>query len=173
MRCDVSEQALLAELSADRTWQTIETIVDRFPSRLAGSEVAWHAAGFMHDQLRAGGVDAELMEYPGLVSFPGEASLEVLEPEQRRIPATVLAHSRPTGQAAVDAELVDVGGGSWERCEQVGVNGRITLSELSYSPARQEKARVMSLQGAVGAIMMNWGYDDGQLLPYGSVKPCW
>gem|GEM_PF-6077171 len=31
----------------------------------------------------------------------------------------------------------------------------------------------MSLQGALGALLLNWGYDDSTLLPYGSVKPCW
>ena len=169
----MSEEQLLAELSADRAWQTIETIVDRFPSRLAGSESAWKAAGFMHDQLRAGGVAAELMEYPGLVSFPGQAQLDVVSPERRTIPATVLAHSAPTGPEWVDAELVDVGTGSWERCDAAGIGGKVTLSELSYAPPRQEKARIMSLQGAAGAIMLNWGYDDSTLLPYGSVKPAW
>jgi hypothetical protein len=169
----VSEEHLLNDVSSDRVWQTLETIVHDFPSRLAGSEAAWNAAGFMHDQLRANGVGAELMEYPGLVSFPGQATLEVIGPERRAIPATVLAHSAPTGDRTIEAEMVDVGTGSWERCEAAGIRGKITLSELSYAPPRQEKARVMSLQGAVGAVMLNWGYDDGTLLPYGSVKPCW
>ena len=169
----MSEEQLLAELSADRAWQTIETIVDRFSSRLAGSEAAWKAAGFMHDQLRAGGVAAELMEYPGLVSFPGQAQLEVVSPERRTIAATVLGHSTPTGPEWVEAELVDVGTGSRERCEAIGIRGKVTLSELSYAPPRQEKARIMSLMGAAGAIMLNWGYDDSTLLPYGSVKPAW
>ncbi len=169
----MSEEQLLAELSADRAWQTIETIVHQFPSRLAGSDSAWNAAGFMHDQLRASGVTAELMEYPGLVSFPGRAQLEIVSPKQRTIPATILAHSAPTGPEWVEADLVDVNTGSWERCEAAGIAGRVTLSELSYAPPRQEKARIMSHMGAAGAIMLNWGYDDSTLLPYGSVKPAW
>jgi len=169
----VSEERVLAELSAERAWQTIETIVEQFPSRLAGTDSAWNAAGFMHDQLRANRVAAEPMEYPGLVSFPGQAQLEVVSPERRTIPATVLAHSAPTGAEWIEAEVVDVGTGSWERCEAVGIQGTVTLSELSYAPPRQEKARIMSLQGAAGAIMLNWGYDDSTLLPYGSVKPAW
>ncbi|MBA2450776.1 MAG: M28 family peptidase [Chloroflexi bacterium] len=169
----MSEERVLAELSAERAWQTIETIVEQFPSRLAGTDSAWNAAGFMHDQLRANGVAAELMEYPGLVSFPGQAQLEMVSPERRTIPATVLAHSAPTGAEWIEAEVVDVGTGSWERCEAAGIRGKVTLSELSYAPPRQEKARIMSLQGAAGAIMLNWGYDDSTLLPYGSVKPAW
>jgi hypothetical protein len=169
----MSEERLLEALSADRAWETIRTIVDRFPSRLAGSDSAWQAAGFMHDGLRDAGAEAELMEYPGLVSFPGPATLEILAPEARSIQATVLAHSAPTGAAPVEADLVDAGTGSWERCAEVGVRGRVTLSELSYAPPRQEKARVMSELGAAGALMLNWGYDDSRLLPYGSVKPAW
>jgi len=169
----MSEQDLLAELSAARAWETIATIVSQFPSRLAGSTTAWEAAGFMHQQLLANDVAAELMEYPGLVSFPGPASLEVVTPERRTIAATVLAHSAPTSPEGVEAELVDVDTGSRERCLEAGIGAKITLSELSYAPPRQEKARIMPLLGAVGAVMLNWGYDDSALLPYGSVKPCW
>jgi len=169
----MSEERLLAELSADRVWQSVTDIVEQFPSRLAGTEVAWSAAGYLYDQLRAEGIAAELMEYPGLVSFPGEGSLEVISPQPRTIPASVLGHSLSTPPGGIEGDLVDAGRGTWDSCEQVGVAGKIVLSDLSYFPPRQEKQRIMALQGAIGSVLLNWGYDNSDLLPYGSVKPCW
>ena len=112
----MSEDRLLAELSADRAWKNIETMVNEFPSRLAGSDTCWQAAGFVDEQLRAG-AGSELMEYQGLVSFPERATLEVISPEYRVIPANVLGHSVSTGAKPVEAELVDAGRGTWENCE--------------------------------------------------------
>ena len=102
----MSEVRLLAELSVDRAWKNIETMVNQFPSRLAGSDACWQAAGFVDEQLRAAGVKSELMEYQGLVSFPGKATLEVISPEYRSIPANVLGHSVSTGTKPVEGELV-------------------------------------------------------------------
>ena len=79
----MSEDRLLAELSVDRAWKNIETMVNQFPSRLAGSDACWQAAGFVDEQLRAVGVKSELMEYQGLVSFPEKATLEIISPEYR------------------------------------------------------------------------------------------
>jgi len=166
------EARLLSEVSTDRAWKTIEDIVYQFPSRLAGTESCWNAAGYVNEQLKAAGVQTELMEYPGLVSFTGKASLEILSPVQRTIPANVLHHSKPTLQP-IEADLVDAGTGSWDQCEKAGIAGKIALSDLSYFPPRQEKQRIMALQGALGAVLLSWGYDDSRLLPYGSVKPCW
>ena len=44
----MSEERLLGELSADQAWQTIEAVVEQFPSRLAGTDAAWNAAGDSH-----------------------------------------------------------------------------------------------------------------------------
>ena len=72
------EDKLLAEISTDRAWKNIETMVNQFPSRLAGSDACWQAAGFVNEQLKDVGVKSELMEYPGLVSFPERATLEII-----------------------------------------------------------------------------------------------
>jgi hypothetical protein len=51
--------------------------------------------------------------------------------------------------------------------------GKITLSELSYSPARHEKQRIAGLKGSIAQVMMNWGHPENPALPFGSVKPVW
>jgi len=169
----MSEDHLLAEVSVDRAWKNIETMVSQFPSRLAGSDACWQAAGFVDEQLRAVGVKSELMEYPGLVSFPQKATLEIISPEYRAIPANVLGHSVSTGTKPVEGELVDAGRGTWESCEEKEIAGKIAMTDLSYFPPRQEKQRIFANQGALAGILLNWGYADSKILPFGSVKPCW
>ena len=169
----MSENQLLAEVSADRAWKNIETMVNQFPSRLAGSDACWQAAGFVDEQLRAVGVKSELMEYQGLVSFPEKATLEIISPEYRSIPANVLGHSVATGAKPVEGELVDAGRGTWENCEDAGIAGKIAMTDLSYFPPRHEKQRNFATQGALAGILLNWGNDDSKILPFGSVKPCW
>src|SRR5438132_313282 len=53
------------------------------------------------------------------------------------------------------------------------VAGKITLSELSYSPGRHEKQRIAAGMGSIAQIMRNWGYPENTALPLGSVKPVW
>ena len=169
----MSEDHLLAELSGERAWKITETMANQFPSRLAGSDACWQAAGFVDEQLRSFGVKSELMKYPGLVSFPEKATLEILSPEYRAIPANVLGHSVSTGTKPVEGELADAGRGTWESCEEKGIAGKIAMTDLSYFPPRQEKQRIFAIQGAQAGIFLNWGYDDSKILPFGSVKPCW
>jgi hypothetical protein len=169
----MSEDRLLAELSVDRAWKNIETMVNQFPSRLAGSAACWQAAGFVDEQLRAVGIKSELMEYRGLVSFPEKATLEIISPEYRAIPAHVLGHSVSTGTKPVEGELVDAGRGTWESCEEKDIAGKIAMTDLSYFPPRHEKQRIFAIQGALAGILLNWGNDDSKILPFGSVKPCW
>ena len=169
----MSEEHLLTEISVDRAWKIIETMANQFPSRLAGSDTCWQAAGFVDEQLRSFGVKSEMMNYPGLVSFPEKATLEVISPQYRSIPANVLGHSVSTGTKPVEGELVDAGRGTWESCEKRGIAGKIAMTDLSYFPPRQEKQRIFDLQGALAGLFLNWGYDDSKILPFGSVKPCW
>ncbi|MGH9176048.1 MAG: M28 family peptidase, partial [Vicinamibacterales bacterium] len=53
------------------------------------------------------------------------------------------------------------------------VRGKITLSELSYSPARHEKALIAWQRGSTAQIMMNWGGPDNEAVPFGSMKSAW
>lgn len=167
----MSEDRLLAELSVERAWKNIETMVNQFPSRLAGSAACWEAAGFVDDQLRAVGVRSELMEYPGLVSFPEKATLEIISPEYRVIPAHVLGHSVSTGTKPVEGELADAGRGTWESCEEKGIAGKIAMTDLSYFPPRHEKQRIFAIQGALAGILLNWGNDDSTTLPLAPSSP--
>ncbi|MBI4641891.1 MAG: M28 family peptidase, partial [Candidatus Tectomicrobia bacterium] len=167
------EEQILSELSVDRVRAHVEHITREIPSRLAGSENSARMARYSHEKLREAGLLATLYELPGLVSFPGPAELRVLSPEERAIAANTLGHSLTTLPEGISGELVYVASGSFEDYEGKDVRGKITLSELSYSPARHEKQRLAGMKGSIAQIMMNWGHPENPALPFGSVKPVW
>ncbi|TDR89785.1 peptidase M28-like protein [Enterovirga rhinocerotis] len=130
-------------------------------------------AEYSRDALKEIGADARIDELPGLVSFPEKGELRVLAPREIAFEANTLGHSVPTSADGISGELMDVRTGAFEEYEGRDATGRITLSELSYHPARHEKQRIAGILGSTGCIMMNWGHPENTAVPFGSVKPAW
>ncbi len=168
-----SEETIVQSLSADAVRAHVERITTQIPSRLAGSGNARRMAEYSRDALRAAGATAEIHEMPGLVSFPEKGELQVLSPTEIAIEANTLGHSLPTLPEGISGELMDVGSGAFEEYAGRDATGKITLSELSYHPARHEKQRIAGLMGSTGCVMMNWGHPENTAVPFGSVKPAW
>lgn len=143
-------------LSVDNIRRHVRHIVETMPSRLAGSPNAARVAEYSADQLRAAGVVARVETIPGLVSFPREAELTIFAPEHRVLPANTFGHSTETLPEGTSGELVYVGSGHFSDYEGKDVAGKITVSELSYSPGRHEKQRIAALMGSTAQIMRNW-----------------
>jgi len=169
----MAEDAVLSEVSAERVRAHVEHIVKEIPSRLAGSENARRMAEYSAKALEDAGVEAAVHELPGLVSFPDTAEFRLLAPREVAIPANTLGHSLETLAEGISGPLVDVYSGAFSDYEGKEVTGRITMSELSYSPARHEKQRIAGLKGSTAQVMMNWGHPENEALPFGSVKPVW
>jgi hypothetical protein len=167
------EQKLLAELSVENIRAHVKHIVETIPSRLAGSENAARMADYSAEQFHKAELDTQIHTLPGLVSFPGSADLRVLGPEEKVIAANTLGFSLPTLPEGIAGELVYVGSGSFADYEGKNVVGKITMSELSYSPGRHEKQRIAGLMGSIAQIMRNWGPPENKPLPFGCVKPAW
>jgi hypothetical protein len=169
----MSEEAILAALDVENVRANIEHICEKIPSRLAGSENGRRMAEYSAAALRAVGVASTVHTLPGLVSFPERAEFKVIAPLEMTIQANTLGHSVPTPADGITGELLDVYSGAFTDYEGKDARGAITMSELSYHPARHEKQRVAGLLGAAGCVMMNWGADDNAVVPFGSVKPAW
>jgi len=166
-----SPKSILSEVSFDRTWSHIEHITEKIPSRLAGSPSSRKMVEYSHDVFQKAGLESKIHEFRGLVSFPESAAVKLLSPESRDIEGFTLGHSAST--EGIEGELVYVGSGAEKEYEGKDVREKITLSELSYSPARHEKALVAWQRGSVAQIMMNWGDETNQAIPFGSMKPAW
>ena len=76
------------------------------------------------------------------------------------LPANTFGHSLETLPEGLSGELVYVGSGHFADYEGKDVTGKITLSELSYSPGRHEKQRIAGLMGSTAQIMRNWGHPE-------------
>ncbi len=169
----MSEDCVVAAVSAANVRAHVEHITTSIPSRLAGSANAKRMAEYSAAALRKAGVAAAVHEMPGLVSFPDKAEMRVLAPVELAIEANTLGHSLPTLPDGIAAELIDVASGAFGEYEGRDARGKITLSELSYHPARHEKQRISAIMGATGCVMMNWGHPENRAVPFGSVKPVW
>jgi hypothetical protein len=169
----MSEESVVAAVSAANAKAHIEHITTQIPSRLAGSANGKRMAEYSAAALTKAGVAAKVHEMPGLVSFPEKAEMRVLAPIELSIEANTLGHSLPTLADGIAGELMDVGSGAFGEYDGRDATGKITLSELSYHPARHEKQRISALMGATGCVMMNWGHPENTAVPFGSVKPVW
>ncbi len=167
----MSIDEILNEVSADRAWAHIEHITSEIPSRLAGSPNSRRMAEYAHQVFTDNGLESTLTSFPGLVSFPEAATVRLLGPEQRTIAANTLGHAASTD--GIEGELIYVGSGAEEDYAGKDVRGKITLSELSYSPARHEKALIAWRKGSIAQIMMNWGDETNEAVPFGSIKSAW
>ncbi len=162
---------ILRDVSVDNAWEHIRHITEQIPSRLAGSENSRRMAEYAYETFGKAGLSSRMHEFQGLVSFPEPATVRVLSPDQYEITANTLGHSAATD--GVQAELVYVGSGAESDYEGKDVRGKVTLSELSYSPARHEKAFIAWKQGSIAQIMMNWGDETNTAVPFGSMKSAW
>lgn len=166
-------EEVLQELSVERVMEDVRWLVENAPHRLSGTDDAEKAACYLADRLRGEGIDGVLDEVPGYLSIPGPAALDVLGPAPRSFEVRTFAHSGSTGEGGVEGELIHLGAGGEADYEGVDVAGKVVLVELSYAPPRPEKVRIAQAKGAVGVVMMNWGLDDSEVLPYGTCKPVW
>jgi hypothetical protein len=169
----MSESSILSALSVDRVRAHVQHICEQIPSRLAGSDNQRRMAEYSASSLQAAGVPAVVHHLPGLVSFPERAEFKVLAPVEMTIPANTLGHSVATPPGGVSGLLLDTYTGALAEFEGKDPRGAIAMSELSYHPARHEKQRIAGLLGAAGCVMMNWGHDGNDVVPFGSVKPAW
>jgi len=169
----MSREDIIREVSAENVRRHVEHITTAIPSRLAGSANARRMAEYSLQALQEAGAKARIQELPGLVSFPEKAELRIVAPREISIEANTLGHSVPTLPDGIAGELMDVASGGFKDYEGRDATGKITLSELSYSPARHEKQRISGLMGAIGCVMMNWGHPGNTAVPFGSVKPAW
>jgi hypothetical protein len=69
----------------------------------------------------------------------------VLTPEEKVLAANTFGHSLEPLPEGLSGDLVYVDSGHFSDYDGKDVTGKITLSELSYSPGRHEKQRIAGL----------------------------
>ncbi len=164
---------LLSELSMERVERDTRYLVDNAPMRLAGSDAEVVANRYVCRQLADAGIAYDEQWVDGYLSFPGKASIELLDGSGLVIEAFPFAQGAPTAPEGVELAVVDAGAGGLANYEGLGVAGKAALTELSYSPPRPEKVRIATGLGAVAHIIINWGLPEHGTLPMGTCKSVW
>ena len=164
---------ILKDLSMDNVMKHTRYLSEELPDRYSGSVNEQKAAAYLEDCLRAAGIPVQVHELTGYVGVPEHSSLRVLAPENREIPSIPFVNIPNTPYPGVEAELVDVVAGGEEDLERKDVRGKIILAESSYSPPRQEKLRLATARGAVGAVIAHWGLEEHLLMVRGNAKAVW
>jgi N-acetylated-alpha-linked acidic dipeptidase len=103
------EEALRSEVSAER----LQTHLERFNTlfRDSGTEDEWEAARYIRDTMKSYGVDAKILEFDSLISWPKEGSLTILDADGNagdEIPVRTRSFGAQTPEGGVKAELVFV-----------------------------------------------------------------
>lgn len=100
------EAAVLADVSADKTWATVEALSNTI--RLSGSEDEAKAITYLIEKLTEYGVDYTLHTPTLFVSWPLSASLRVLGADGYAVTAKTPAMSISTNGEEIEGELVYV-----------------------------------------------------------------
>lgn len=166
-------EKLSGELSLDNIYENMAYLVDEVGERLSGTPEMKKATSFICGKLQEYGVEAHIDHFPMYQSYPKEASLTVLAPEKKEIPARPVCHIRSTSPDGMEGELVYLGSGTYEDYEGKDVTGKIVLTDMNWSPGRPEKARIAWEMGAKALIIMNWGKAEDDLIQMGAVKAQW
>lgn len=161
------------DFSLAETLKHVDYMRTHFPNRKSGQGQDLAAGNYVVDVMNSLGLEASLQPFETFDSDIGEAELRLDGPAGELIQCRPCLHVEPTPAMGLAAQLVDVGAGAIADYEGKDVRGKLVLAEVSYAPATPEKARIAAAQGAAGIILMNWGSDEGQEIPWRALKSVW
>jgi Iap family predicted aminopeptidase len=166
-------ETILSELSLDNVMKHTRYLADELPDRYSGNPNEREAAAYLEKTLRSEGVPVTVHELTGYVSLPVDSRLQVLAPEKLEIPSIPFMNIPNTPPQGIEAQLVDVVSGSEDELQARDVRGKVILAESSYSPPRQEKIRLATAKGVIGAVIAHWGLEEHRLMVRGNAKAVW
>ncbi|MGN0658425.1 MAG: M28 family peptidase [Emergencia sp.] len=166
-------ETMTGELSLDLMYENMDYLVNEVGERLSGSPEMTRATEFICGKLQEYGVDARIDHFPMYQSYPVDAALKILAPEEKEIKARPVCHIRSTSADGIRGELVYLGSGSYADYKGKDVKDKIILTDMNWSPGRPEKARIAWEMGAKALIIMNWGKAEDDLIQMGAVKTQW
>ena len=164
---------ILGELSTDNVMKHTRYLSEELPDRYSGNANERKAAAYLEQTLQEAGVPVTMNEIDGYVSHPVGSRLMVLSSENLEIPSIPFMNIPNTPPEGIEAELVDVGAGGEDELASKDIRGKIIMAESSYSPPRQEKIRLATARGAVGALIAHWGLEEHKLMVRGNAKAVW
>lgn len=167
------EQEMLDSLSVVEPWEHMKWMIENVPARVTGTEQCTRQAEYLQNVLEEYGLKTTMYHHDSYESYPGDCKLKILSPEEREISCKTLSHSSPMPKEGLEGELVHVGSGGEANYEGKNAAGKITLSELTYAPACNEKVRIAELHGSTGQVQMNWGLPEHDVITTSVARCVW
>ena len=167
------EQELLDSLSTEEPWQHMKWMIENVPNRVTGTKQCTKQAEYLQKVLEGYGLKTTMYKHDSFESYPGGCKLKIIYPEARELKCRALSHIPPIPEEGLESELVHVGSGGKDNYEGKDVDGKITLSELSYAPPCNEKMRVAELHGSIGQVQMNWGLPEHDVITASVARSVW
>ncbi len=167
---------VLEMLDIDSAMKNANWIVDNVGWRISGTKYEKQVLAFFEEYYEKEGITFDKLEYDALIFYPGESKFTVLDDEGEDswdIPCNAFAQRANTPEGGFVNELIYVGNGAISDYEGLDVEGKIILCDLTYDPPRPEKMRIAEMFGADGLVMINWGLEEHNTVPSGSVKNVW
>ena len=166
-------EKMLSDFSIDNIYENMDVLVNEIGERLSGSAEMVKATEYINSQLKKKGLDSHIDHFPMYQSYPKEAMLKIISPEEKEIEARPVCHIESTAEAGIEGELIYLGSGRYEDYKGIDVRNKIVLTNMNWSPGRPEKARIAWEMGAKALIIMNWGKAEDNLIQMGAVKAQW
>ena len=157
----------------ERVLEHVRWFGEHTPNRISGGGQDALAAEYIATTLSGYGLEATLQAFDTYSSRIGSGRLEVTGPDGWSPRVKPCLHVDSTPPEGIEAELISVGAGGREDYERVDARGKILLAEVSYAPATPEKARLAFEHGAAGMVLMNWGREDQDNIPWRALKSVW
>lgn len=167
------EIGILRDASIQKAFEYMKYLVEEVGERIAGTMEIEKAAKYIVEELSKYNLNTWIERFPIYHSYPKEAILKVLEPEQKVIEARPCGHILSTLEEGISGSLIYVGPGSYEDYRGKDVRNKIVLAEMSWDPPRPEKARIAYELGAKALIIMNWGTVENPVIQKGAIKSVW
>jgi hypothetical protein len=161
------------EISREKAYEHLAFLVNEVGERLAGTDQIRCAATYIRDKMESFGLEARIDNFPIYQSYPREAELKVTFPETKTIFAKPTCHILSTSSEGLEGELIYAKTGSYDDYHGKDVRNKIVLTDMTWDPARPEKARIAFEKGAKALIIMNWGSPDNPVIQMGAVKSQW
>lgn len=135
-------EKLKSEISLDNIYKDMAFLIDEVGERLSGSEEMTKATEYLCKRLNENIGNGRVDHFPMYMSYPGEATLKVTSPCEKDIPARPVCHIDSTPNRGIEGEVIYLGSGGYEDYKGVDPQGKIILTDMNWSPARPEKARI-------------------------------
>jgi len=132
--------------------------------RKAGTREMELASKYVKDRLVEAGFETEILHFPIMTSFIlGTPRLSVNGSEVPCKGGYFSGNAKERqGELVYDPDLT-----------RSDIEGKIVLTDVSYSPPRPAKARIALERGALGIIYISFGSDDSNLISTGGIKYVW